>query len=414
MQPTSFSEDVRQALQHIHYLSQAIGGRGSCTVQERQAGEYAAEQMRQNGVKEIRAETFTAIPSTYWGYALSFAAALTGLLIVLLSDGQGERSLAMLLNLAGVWGFLAETEFAPSWTRWALSRKESQNVCGVIPAKSNVRARIVLCAHLDTHHTPIFYSSETWYAAFTALVSLSFLSMIVGAAALGLSIFQGWMSARWVSLVLLPVQLFGLAMCLHADFTPYSPGANDNASGVGITLALAQKLRRTPLKHTEVHLVFTGCEEVGDWGIAAYLDRNAKKLGKDAVYIILDEVGLGDLKFLTADGLIFKHKTHPRALELARGAKRALPELKIVEGIGVAYTDALQATKRGLIALTVCTVPAPRSGIISHWHRMTDTIETLSAKDLENTLRFVWTLLQLVDQRLADTASPGGMNVNER
>lgn len=412
MQPASFSEDVQQALQHVHYLSQAIGGRGSCTAQERRAGEYAAEQMRQIGVKEIRAEPFTAIPSTYWGYALSFAAASTGLLIVLLSDGLGERVLAALLSLAGVWGFLAETEFAPSWTRWALSRKESQNICGVIPAEKDVWSRVVLCAHLDTHRTPIFYSSEVWYAAFTALVALSFLSMAVGATVLGLSIFLDWTSARWVCLGLLPVQLFGLAMCLHADFTPYSPGANDNASGVGAALALARRLRRKPLKHTEVHLALTGCEEVGDWGIAAYLDQNAEKLGKDAVYIILDEVGLGDLKYLTADGLIFKHKTHPRALELARQAKRALAEVKIVEGVGLAYTDALQATKRGLMALTICTVPAPKSGSVTHWHRMTDTLETLSAKDLENTLRFAWTLLQLVDQRAAEAASPSGVNLN--
>jgi uncharacterized membrane protein len=414
MPSASFSEDVQQALQHVRYLSQTIGGRGSCTVQERRAGEYAAEQMQQIGVKEIRVEPFTAIPSTYWGYALSFAAALTGLLIVLLSDRQGERLLAMLLNLAGVWGFLAETEFAPSWTRWALSRKESQNVCGVIPAKSDARARIVLCAHLDTHRTPIFYSSEAWYAAFTALVSLSFLSMIVGAAALGLSIYQGWMSARWVSLVLLPVQLFGLAMCLHADFTPYSPGANDNATGVGAALALAQRLRQLPLKHTEIHLAFTGCEEVGDWGIAAYLDKNALKLGKDTTYIILDEVGLGGLKYLTADGLIFKHKTHPRALELARQAKHALPEIEIVEGVGLAYTDALQATKRGLMALTVCTVPAPRSGIVSHWHRMTDTMETIRERDLENTLQFAWTLLQLVDRRASNAVDSNSMRVSER
>jgi hypothetical protein len=72
--------------------------------------------------------------------------------------------------------------------------------------------------------------------------------------------------------------------------------------------------------------------------------------------------------------------------------------VRTLKGAGLAYTDALQATKRGLIALTLCTVPEPQSGLESHWHRMSDTLENLRLDDLENTLVFVWTLLQQVDR----------------
>jgi Zn-dependent M28 family amino/carboxypeptidase len=202
---------------------------------------------------------------------------------------------------------------------------------------------------------------------------------------------------RLAGLVLTGIQLFGIVMCLHADFTPYSPGANDNASGVAVALTIAARLRRAPLANTEVHLAFTGCEEVGDYGIAAYLDRYAAEFGPDAVYAILDEVGLGQIKYLSSDGLLLRHRTHPRALELAREVKRRLPEVPIIEGIGTAYTDALQATKRGLIALTVCTIPDPKSNVESHWHRMTDRVETLNHHDLSNTIEFTWTLLRTVD-----------------
>jgi hypothetical protein len=46
----------QRAIGHIRHLSQAIGGRGSCTPAERQAAEYTAEQMRALGVDDVRLE----------------------------------------------------------------------------------------------------------------------------------------------------------------------------------------------------------------------------------------------------------------------------------------------------------------------------------------------------------------------
>jgi Iap family predicted aminopeptidase len=258
---------------------------------------------------------------------------------------------------------------------------------------------VVLCAHLDTHRTPVFYSSKRWHALFSILVGLSFLIMIAGVLIYATALLFGWENLRWASLGLVPVQLFSLGMCLHADFTPFSPGANDDASGVAAVLALAKRLSKNPLEGTEVHLAFTGCEEVGARGMSAFLEKHGKSLGREAVYIILDEVGLGELKYLTADGPLIKHKTHPRALEAARKAAQALPGKKILEGPGLAYTDALQATKRGLIALTLCTIPDAQSGDESHWHRMSDTLENVHVEDIDNCLTFVWTLLQQLDQQ---------------
>ena len=290
---------------------------------------------------------------TYWAFGLSFASAVTGSLLVLFLGGKDVLTLAVIMSALGVWGMLAETEFASSWVRWVLPRHPSLNVSGWITPTGSVCQRVVLCAHLDTHRTPVFYSSRRWHAWFSLLVGLTFLSMVAGVLVYTAAVLLGWDALRWVSLGLVPIQLFALGMCLHADFTPYSPGANDNASGVAAVLALAKRLAKNPLEATEVHLAFTGCEEVGARGMSAYLDQHGKDLGREALYIILDEVGLGVPKYLTNDGLLIKHRTHPRALEAARKASQALPAMKIQEGPGLAYTDALQATKRGLIALDV-------------------------------------------------------------
>ena len=392
------------ALSHIFHLSERIGGRGSCTVNERQAGEYAAGELMAMGMSGVDQEPFKAIPATYWPFALGFAASLAGTLLALLAGGRAALTAAASLNLLGVWAMLAETEFTNHWARWFLPRRPSQNVTGVIPSKKTVQARVVLCAHLDTHRTPVFFSSQVWYSVFSLLLTLTFLSMAAGAVVFGLGAILAWPAARWIALFAFPMQVFSLAMCLHADFTPYSPGANDDASGVGVILGLVQRLLVERLENTQVHLAFTGCEEVGSYGIQAYLDRHSQELGDQVVYIILDEVGIGKIKYLTADGLVLKHKTHPRALALGREISATHPDLQVVERTGLAYTDALSVTKRGLAALTVCTEVDPKAEKVSHWHQMSDTIETLQPETLDRAHKFIWEILQKIDQQ-ASTVS---------
>jgi hypothetical protein len=55
---------------------------------------------------------------------------------------------------------------------------------------------------------------------------------------------------------------------LAADTTPYSPGTDDKASGVGSILGLAERLASEPPRHTEVWIVTDGYEELrGTLGI---------------------------------------------------------------------------------------------------------------------------------------------------
>ncbi len=388
---------TQEALCHIRYLSQQIGGRGSCTRQEREASDYVINQMNGLGLQAVKSEPFQAVPSTYWPYGLSFATACLGSALIVGLGGQDVLILAAILNLLGVWGMLAETEFAPSWTRWFLPRAASQNASGRLAPSGPVERRVVLCAHVDTHRTPLFYSSNAWYALFTLLVALGFLSMLGGSILYGLAAWQGWGWVRLAAALILLAQAFAATLCIQADLTPYTPGANDNASGVGAALALAQRLRAEPLTRTEIHLAITGCEEVGDWGIAAYLDAHAADLGPDTLYIILDEIGLGSAKYLTRDGLLRKRATHPRALGLARRVKASNPGLRLLEGPGLAYTDALAVTRRGLMALTLCAVPEPGAAAKSHWHQMSDTLENLDPADLANSIQAAWALLQAFD-----------------
>jgi len=396
---------ISRTLGYIHSLSVMIGSRGSCTPQVRAAGEYISDQLRNLGLQSVRSQRFKAIASTYKPYALAFSVALIGSLLGLIFEGRSTMALAAFFNILGFWGMLAETEFSTSWIRWILPKSESQNIIAVVPPSGHIRKRAVLSAHLDTHRTPIFYSSRKWHTWFSSLVSLTFMSMVLsGVAFVVATLFEwGWMG--WLGIVLVPIQAFALALCLHADSTPFSPGANDNASGAGVILGLAQRLVDRPLEHTEVHLVFTDCEECGAYGIQAYINAHASELGNDAIYIFLDEVGNGTIKYLTADGLVLKHKTHQQALELAGVASAACPGIKVFKGQGIAYTDALPATRKGLIALTICTLPPRTSDNVSHWHQMSDTYEHINSTDIDNVHRFTWKILELIDGQTSEQVS---------
>jgi len=389
---------TQQALDHICYLSEQIGGRGSCTADEGRAAEYAAEQMRAGGVDDVRIEPYLGAPSTYRPFVLAFAVALLGTLLVWLIGGRPAMGAAAVLSALGAWGMLAETNLDGSWLRRLLPRAGSQNAIGLFYPSGEVRKAAVLCAHLDTHRTPVFYSSRTWYLLFGLLVGGAFASMALSAAAylLGAMFDWGWM--RWIGLAAAALQMFALVLCLHADLTPFSPGANDDASGVGTLLAVAQRLVNEPLDHTQVWLACTGCEEVGAYGMSAFLDAHAAEIGPDGVYIILDQVGLGRLRYLTADGLILKHKTHPRALELARQVGTLLPELRLHGRVGIAYTDALVATKRGLIALTLYALPPANAPDAMHWHRMSDTLAHVEPQAVADAHTFAWQILQEIDR----------------
>jgi hypothetical protein len=398
MSPFGFQEEAKRALEHVRHLSVKIGGRGSCTPSERQAAQYTVDQMEEMGVQNARLESFKGAPSTYRPFALAFGVALLGTLATWLGDGREWLVLAALLNGLGAIGMLAESDLSPNWTRRLLPRATSHNAFGVIPAAIQARQRAVLCAHVDTHRTPVFFSTPTWRKFFNRLLSLAFLSMPAAAAFFALGALLGLTWVRGIGLLITLMQASVVGLIIHADFTPFTPGANDNASGVGVVLEIGQRLAQDPLPFTEVWLVFTGCEETGAVGMAAFLDTHAKELGGEAIFVILDEAGLGKLQYITADGLVIKHPTHPKALELVRRAAASLPGISVSAHIGLAYTDALVATKRNLIALTLGCLPEDQSGETSHWHQISDTLEHVDLRALEDSLAITWQVLKEVDK----------------
>jgi len=392
---TNAQSYAETALKHIRHLAETIGPRGSTTPEEYQAAEYARDVLQGLGIK-ARLEPFQSGCSTYRPFVMAFRAALLGSMLYLVTRHPVVAVLAAALNGLGAWGMFAELDFTDNWTRRTLPTGPSQNTVGVVPASEEKRCRVVLLGHLDTHRTPIFYSSPTWHKLFVALVGGTFISMVVGVPIHALLAFTGWTWLHWVTDLAIAVQFFGLALCVHADLTPFGPGANDNASGAASILALGERLAREPLRHTEVWLVADGCEELGCYGAAALVETHADEL-RDAAFIALDIVGAGDPAFLVNDGLLKKYPVDPELLAIGRQVAEERPELRAFEHVGIAYTDTAVILKRGFRGFTIDALPREETGAV-HWHQMTDTVDKIEPDCLRRVHEFAWEILQRLDQ----------------
>ena len=188
-----------QALAHVHALADEIGARGSCTAAEERAAAYAAEHMRCLGLQGV-VESFRGAPSTYRPYALAFVTAMLGTALVHLPGGRWAAAAAAALSALAAWGMLRETDLATDWLRRLLPRGHSQNAVCIVAPSGPVQHRAVLCAHLDSHRTPVFYSSRPWQRLFSLLVGAAWASMVAGAMLYGLGALLGWTWVRWAGL----------------------------------------------------------------------------------------------------------------------------------------------------------------------------------------------------------------------
>lgn len=389
---------AERAYAHIHHFAEVIGPRPSTRAGERQAAEYFAQVLQAAGLP-ARLEAFESGRSTYRPFALAFATGLLGVVVYQLMPTGWAAALALALNALGAWAFFREAELSEHWGRRLLPRGASQNAIGVAAPHGERRRRVVVYGHLDTHRTPIFYSHPLWLRAFSTLVGACFLGLAVNALNFAWAWASGGPPVGVLTGLTVGFQVFGLVMCLHADLTPFSPGANDNASGAASALALGERLAREPLPHTEVWIVGNGCEELGAYGIRALLAAHAEAL-RDADLIALDMVGIGAPTLLTREGLLLSSYPDARLLALARQVSAAHPGLLGPEHTGGAYTDTGLVSRRGFRGLTVDTqIPAghPAAARMGHWHQLSDRLANIDPECLARTHAFVWALLAALD-----------------
>ena len=179
-----------------------------------------------------------------------------------------------------------------------------------------------------------------------------------------------------------------LAVGAHLDTVPQSPGAEDNASGIGVLLAVAEAAvgRETRLP---VVLVAFGSEEPRGptdddhhYGSRAYVDALTPAEQRSLVGMVaLDRVGVGDVVPVGSveDG-------DPLRVELARAARRT--GVPVVLEAGQKSSDHWSFVRVGLPGVRLGSTPYPG------YHSPGDTVDVVEPAQLERTARVVLSWLR--------------------
>ena len=405
--PAPTDDTERELLALVRALAEQIGPRPSAGAEERMAAAFVIDRLRRAGYS-VDLEPFVGLRSASWTYAPIYAAlALAGLL-----GGRWPRASAV-LGLGAAGAFLAENLGWPAVARLpGLPRGGSQNVVARLPLPDGApppTRRIVITAHLDSTRAALLFHPrisgrlrELFAAGMgvTAAVALGGLLRLVlpagGAARRGLD----RLTAAGGAYLLAP-----LAALLHREAAmPYVAGANDNASGVAVVLAaaerLAARLAARPDRTAEVWVVFTGCAEAGLGGMQHFLAAHAADLPRgETLFLNVDTVGAGTLTLVNQEGVLWPLLADDELLDLAKRAagRRGVPFQ--VRGFHTIATDAQVPLARGHRALSLMALDD--QGHLPNWHWPTDTWEQIDPATLRATLE----VLLLLVRRLA--AGPG-------
>jgi hypothetical protein len=385
-------------MDHIRYLSEEIGHRGSTTPNEAQAAQYAAQVLQKLGLNPV-IETFRSPRSNWRPYAL-FSTIMIASALFFFFGGFWGTVAALVFSLIGLLSALLELSFRPNPYRWILPSGDSQNTWAKIPPSRAPSKKIVLLGHLDTHRTPLAFSTGAWLKVFGMLVPLGLVSSILLIILLIIGLFDPGSIWRFLATPFLAIFLALFTITFQADLTPYTPGANDNASGAAIVLHLAERLKLEPLSHTEVWAVLNGCEEVGCTGAEAFAHAHQAEL-QDAIWIAVDSVGARNTvpHYLTHETFFLTTKCDPELVALADKVSSDSPELQArpfhFKG---AFTDGAIGAKYGFRVFILLSFRL--DGGLPEWHRPTDVIENVDPEVVQKNETFLWKLLHEIDARV--------------
>ncbi len=389
------------ALSLIRRFASALPHRGSTTPNEAQAAQHIRRLMREMGVRDIELQRFRGGVTLWRPYLVCLLLGLLSAAIYPLS-GLPTHLLAALMSFEALACLYRELNFGDNWVRRILPKGDSQNVIGLIPCQGEPRAEVVVVGHLDSGQTPLLFRSQLGLLLFVVLATLTAVSLAVNTALYAAAVFVGdaaLLDLEWIGTL---IQGVALVFALQAELSSYSQGANDNASAVGVVLALTQRVVQHPLRHTRFTALVSGSEETGCYGMANYLAVREAANDADlrrARFIDLEGVGRGRLHYATREGMLRPYPSHPELLRLAREVAAKRPELggqPVVLRAG--YTETGMVVKHGLMGITL--VGLERGELfesLPYWHQSEDTLDRLDGEALDRAEDFVWEMLQSID-----------------
>ena len=377
-------------MDHIYNLSVKIGKRGTTTEGEYRARDYIKDAFDRMGIQNS-VEQFKTVTSFSYPYILIYLTSVAGAVCLLLHRPVVS---ILLTGIGAVAFFLENTSFPLAAS--LLPKRTSSNVIGYIPAGKHDKNRVIVTAHYDSSRSGIMFSPKFvkgFRNTFIGLV-ISIFSMFILTALYWVTRVV-WLKVLVAILALDP--LVTIALLLHRELEgDYTHGANDNASGVGVLLGIAERFKQETLADTELYLVATGAEEVGMAGMASFVKQHQRILD-DARIINIDNCGAGEVAYIIEEGMIKKFAADHGMVALADQLRSKGFENVNSRVFTSMSTDALVPLARGYRAMSIMAFD--HEGTIPNWHWETDVFENVQPATVNLAYEFISGLIKAIDAK---------------
>jgi len=388
-----YENQVKTWLEHIRVLSEVIGPRGPTTEGERSGSEYCQQSLTGMAIQS-NWETFRSARSIFQPHLLASIAMLVSFAIYPLA-GRASATLAFFIALLALISDLLELSFRNNILRLIVSKGQSQNVIASIPPQGEHRQDLILIGHVDSQRTPIVFKNTRWLSAYKSFTTIAFVAFALQVLLYGLGAI---IQASWiwpVSAICAVCAVLLAAMCVQADRTPYTRGANDNASAAGLLLTLAEHLKEAPLKNTRVWLACTGCEEVQHYGAIDFFSRHRTEFTKPKA-LVFEMLGCSGPSWLVKEGIVIPFYADKSMVALAEQVAEQHPELAAYpSSISGGNTEMADALRIGIPAITL-TGFGPK-GEAPYWHMVEDTYDKMDPEIMRRNYAFTWQYIRLID-----------------
>lgn len=387
--PATGDGDLDAAIATIGELAEEIGPRRPTGPGERAAAAALLARLGSAGV-EARIEEFRG----YSTFAAPFAVVLGLATLPALIPRRRRLRRISVAGLAAA-GLVSEGSLLNAPLTKVLSRRRSRNVVANIEPTGEARRTLCLVAHMDTSRSGLIFHPRVvgWMPRWIAASSVLVLAQAL------LEPFSRRRAIRRLLGVVRGALLGSLGLLAEREVRGVDvPGANDNASGCGVVVALAARLAAAPPKSTRVVILITGCEESGTLGARAF--RDSHDTG-GWMFLNFDNVGgPGSVRFLRREGVIAKWDADPGMIAAAQGVADRNPGLRMAPEdapAGLTY-DSSPIHAAGGRALTISV----QDGFIPDLHRTTDVLANVDRDGVRRTLGAGVELVGAIDRGDAD------------
>jgi len=379
--------------------------RGGGTNAERRAAQWLAGELA-GARRTASVETFWSRPEWALAQAWHVALALVGSLVAI-----GAPTVGGALVLAAIVFILLDGLTGISPGRRLTRERASQNVVSCAPDQAQP-VRLIICANYDAGRMGLVYrpalrraaaalrrATGAWAPGWQAWLLLDAVAVLVIAA-----LRHGGHTGRTVAivqLILTAALILALALLLEQTAAHPGPAAGDNASGVGVALALMRALDVAPPLHIAVELVLTGAGDSSGAGLSHHLRAHPSPSGTDTVVLGLAASAHGDACWWTSDGSLIPLRFAGRVIALAATAATGVSGAHAHRGRGI--SPALPARRLGLPAITLGGLD--HRGLPPLSHLPEDRPDTIEPAAADRVLHLALAVVDALDAELA-TASP--------